>query len=256
MSPAAKLAFLASATAPKELKRLKAIYGNAPLARADVIVALGGDGAMLNAVHRVMEKGLTTPIYGMNCGSIGFLMNRYSKSELTKRLKKAIATKLAPLKMVARNTSGKTLTALAVNEVSMLRQTHQSAHIKVKVDGKVRMENLVADGILIATPAGSTAYNLSASGPVVPLGSGVLAVTAISPYRPRRWRGALVAETSQITLRVKDPKHRPVSVSADSAELRNVSEVKVSQHKAASFTLLFDPSHALEERITAEQWSG
>jgi len=250
-----KIAFICSVAAKKEKRILIAAYGDVPINKADVIVALGGDGAMLNAVHRVMENELDIPIYGMNCGSIGFLMNSYRKAGLINRLNKAIVTRLAPLKMVARNTSGKVMSALAVNEVSMLRQTHQSAHIRVKVDGKVRMDNLVADGMLVATPAGSTAYNLSASGPVVPLGSGVLAVTAISPYRPRRWRGALVDENSTIVLRVQDPKHRAVSVSADSAELRNVIEVKIAQHKKASFTLLFDPSHALEERITAEQWS-
>ena len=244
-----------SASAQNAKRRLVGRCGEYPLAEAELIIALGGDGAMLSAIHEIMKAGLKTPIYGMNRGSIGFLMNEYNANGLAERLSKAVRTRLTPLMMKARTVGGETLEALAINEVSMLRQTHQSAHIRIVVDGKMRMGNLVGDGVLIATPAGSTAYNLSASGPIIPLNAGVLAVTAISPFRPRRWRGALIADGSTVTFRVLQAKSRPVLVAADSAELRNVSEVRVRREVAASFTLLFDPSHALEERITAEQWA-
>ncbi len=231
------------------------LYGRTPLSRAEAIIALGGDGAMLQAVHKVMKLRLKIPIYGMNRGSIGFLMNRFALEGLPRRLAEATRTRLTPLLMEAKTDDGEILKALAVNEVSLLRQTHQSAHIRITVDETMRMGNLVGDGVLIATPAGSTAYNLSASGPIIPLNAGVLAVTAISPFRPRRWRGALIAETSTVAFRVLRAKTRPVLAVADWTELRNVVEVKVRRQASAAFTLMFDPGRALEERITAEQWA-
>lgn len=261
MSPSdkkfSKLAFYAAATASAQeaKRRLVALYGEQPLAKAELLIALGGDGAMLSAVHKIMTAELKLPVYGMNRGSIGFLMNEYRANGLLARLVRAKPTLLTPLLMKARTLGGESMEALAINEVSLLRQTHQSAHIRITVDGKMRMGNLIGDGVLIATPAGSTAYNLSASGPIVPLNAGVLAVTAISPFRPRRWRGALVSHGATVHFKILQAATRPVLVAADSAELRDVVGVTVRRQSSASFTLLFDPGHALEERITAEQWA-
>ncbi|PHR91134.1 MAG: NAD kinase [Robiginitomaculum sp.] len=230
-------------------------YGNCDPAHADVIIPLGGDGFMLETIRKHMpliRKGL--PVYGMNLGTVGFLMNAYQIDNLAERLRKAKPASISPLKMVAETRNG-TSTALAINEISLLRETRQAAHIRIIIDGEVRMEKLMADGILIATPAGSTAYNLSAHGPVLPLGSDVLALTPISAFRPRRWRGALLKNTAKITFQIIQPDKRPVSAVADDTEFRDVTEVTIEQANDIIFTLLFDEGHELDEKILREQFS-
>lgn len=252
-----KIAFLCSrkSEAKQALKELTKIYGNCDAAQSDVIVALGGDGFMLETLRKYMtlvKRGL--PIYGMNLGTIGFLMNHYQNEGLIERLERAQAAEIRPLKMTALARGGK-FEALAINEISLLRQTKQAAHIRVMIDGDVRLERLMADGILVSTPAGSTAYNLSAHGPVIPLGSNVLALTPISAFRPRRWRGALLKNTAKIKFEILDSGKRPVSAVADDHEFRDVSEVSVEQVQDVEFTLLFDEGHELDEKILQEQFS-
>jgi NAD+ kinase len=227
-------------------------YGQAPLDQADVIVALGGDGFMLRALHRYIETGL--PVYGMRTGNVGFLMNRFEHEGLRERLAAAEQVDLHPLRMKAETESGDLSTALAINEVSLLRQTNQAAHIRISVNGKVKVENLVADGVLLSTTAGSTAYNLSAHGPILPLGTDALALTPISPFRPRRWNGAVLPGSAQVSFEVLDPHKRSVSATADAFEVRNVVRVDIHEDRSSALRLLFDPDHSLEERILNEQF--
>lgn len=253
--PAPRLAFVCAATpTAREAKaRLEAIYGAATAAEADIIVALGGDGLMLQALHRNMRR--LKPIYGMNLGTVGFLLNTYKEANLLKRLKKARQVTLTPLRMLATNTRGKVSEVLAINEVSLLRSSRQTARIEVAVDGQKRLPELHCDGVLVATPAGSTAYNLSAHGPILPLGAGLLALTPINAFRPRRWRGALLSRTSKVEFTILDPKKRPVAAAADSVEIPNVAHVAVTEAIDTRLTLLFDPEHDLEERILKEQFA-
>jgi len=251
------IAFLCSdkPEAKKAKKTLVKTYGNVDAADADVIVALGGDGFMLETLRKYMtliKRGL--PVYGMNQGTIGFLMNNFDTENLISRLENAEAAKISPLKMTAQARGGR-FKALALNEISLLRQTRQAAHIRISIDDSTRLERLMADGILVSTPAGSTAYNLSAHGPVIPLGSNVLALTPISAFRPRRWPGALLKNTAKVKFEILDPGKRPVSAVADDQEFRNVTEVCVEQEENTEFTLLFDEGHELDEKIVREQFA-
>ena len=249
-----KLAFVASPTpeAKDAAAALGARYAHAPPDQADVVVALGGDGLMLQSLHRFMGTG--KPIYGMNKGSVGFLMNDFREDSLVERLEAAQRSIVHPLLMVARDVHGVAHTARAINEVSMLRQTYQAAKLRVSIDDKVRLEELIADGLLIATPAGSTAYNLSVNGPILPLNAPLLALTPISAFRPRRWRGALLPDRAQIRIDVIEPELRPVSAVAVHTEFRNVTEVDVSMDRAVDLVMLHDPGHSLDERILREQF--
>jgi NAD+ kinase len=233
-------------------KRLTARYATVPPDRADAIVALGGDGFMLETLHRYLDRG--TPIYGMNCGTVGFLMNGFREEGLPERLEAAQTVRLHPLAMIARTDRGEERRALAINEVSLLRETRQAAKIAIQVDGVTRLPELICDGVMVATPAGSTAYNLSAHGPILPIGSGVLALTPISAFRPRRWRGALLPHSAEVVFAILDHGKRPVSAVADFTEVRDVVEVRVREDRGVALTLLFDPEHNLEERILREQF--
>ena len=249
-----KIAFVAGPT-PKSQNartRLAARYGDVPPDDADVVVALGGDGLMLQTLHGFMNSG--KPIYGMNCGSVGFLMNEYGEDDLLERLEVAERTLIRPLLMKALDVSGREHVGRAVNEVSLLRQTHQTAKLRISVDGKVQLEELLCDGVLVSTPVGSTAYNLSAHGPILPIDSPLLAVTPISAFRPRRWRGALLHKDAKIRIDVLEPEKRPVSACADHDEVRNVVSVGVEEDAASSMLMMFDPGHNLDERILAEQF--
>ncbi len=234
-------------------KRLHERYATADPEDADVIVALGGDGFMLESLHGFLDRGV--PIYGMNRGSIGFLMNDYDEEGLIERLEAAEATVLHPLQMIAKTVEGDTTTALAINEVSVLRQTRQAAKIRISIDGKVRTPELICDGVLVATAAGSTAYNLSAHGPILPVGSDIMALTPISAFRPRRWHGALLPAHAKIKFEVLEGEKRPVSAVADYTEVRNVIEVDVEERRDISLQILFDAGHGLEERIINEQFT-
>jgi NAD+ kinase len=226
-----------------------------PLDEADVAVVLGGDGQMLHALHEMLDTGHVIPAYGLNLGTVGFLMNRPKSSRLlAERIVRAKQLTITPLAMTATLGSGKQVTRLAINEVSLLRETRQTARLEVSVNGKVRMAELYCDGVLVATPAGSTAYNLSANGPILPLTSALVALTPISPFRPRRWRGAILPDHYEITFRVLDPGKRPVAAVADQKELRDIVEVQVKVARDQQLTLLFDPGKTLEERIFAEQF--
>jgi NAD+ kinase len=255
-SSAPALAFVASdrPEAQEALGRLVARYGDADPARAEVIVALGGDGFMLETLHRNLEGG-GRPIYGMNRGSVGFLMNDYSEDDLLARVGAAERAVIHPLRMLAVDADGRTHQALAINEVSLLRQTRQTAKLRISIDGKVRLSELSCDGALVSTPAGSTAYNLSAHGPIIPLGARVMALTPISAFRPRRWRGALLAHTADVTFEILEADKRPVSAVADNFEVRDVLEVRVAEDREVAMTMLFDAGHSLEERVLAEQFS-
>jgi NAD+ kinase len=248
------IAFVAaeSEAARAALGRLEARYPHVPPEQADLIVALGGDGVMLETLHRFMDRKV--PIYGMNRGTVGFLMNAYREHGLMERLSRAQPVVLHPLRMRTRSRDGSAVEALAVNEVSLLRETRQAARLRIRIDGKVRLDELVCDGILIATPAGSTAYNLSAHGPIIPLGAGILALTPISAFRPRRWRGALLPHISSVLFEIQESEKRPVSAVADYTEARDVVEVEVREDRDIDLTLLFDPEHNLEERIITEQF--
>ncbi len=249
-----KLAFVSSRSEVSKAARdeLEALYPHYEPADADVIVALGGDGFMLEAMHRYMDLG--KPIYGMNRGTVGFLLNQFDTAGLIERVRNAHEAELHPLKMKAISDSGAPQYAHAINEVSLLRQTRQAANLRVLIDGKERIDKLICDGCLLATPAGSTAYNLSAHGPILPIGSGVLALTPISAFRPRRWRGAVLPRDAEVTFEVLDYYKRPVSAVADATEVRNVVEVQVREDPQAAIKLLFDPEHNLEERILNEQF--
>jgi NAD+ kinase len=249
-----KLALLASPTADAQsaAAQLRAHYDFVEASDADIVVALGGDGWMLHIMHQF--AGRQMPVYGMNCGTVGFLMNEFEMTGLHERLARAERFLLNPLHMEAVTVSGERVTAMAINEVSLLRETRQAAKIEITIDGKVRMPMLIADGVLVATPAGSTAYNLSADGPILPLGSDLLALTPISAFRPRRWPGALLPATASIKLKILEAAKRPVSVVADQLEVRDVASVSIVSDKNISLTLLSDPGHTLAERILNEQF--
>ena len=238
--------------AKKAEARLRNLYKTVSIDKAQVIVALGGDGFVLHTLHSVINKPV--PIYGMNQGSVGFLMNAYNEDRLFDRLNAATAAELHPLQMTAWDSDDQMHKALAINEVSLIRQSRQAAKIAITVDSIERLDELICDGIMVSTPAGSTAYNLSAAGPIIPTGAGVLALTPISAFRPRRWRGALLPQHANVEFHIKDGNFRSVSASADFHEVRNVKRVAVSESKGIVLPLLFDPEHNLEERILKEQF--
>jgi NAD+ kinase len=251
-----KLALLASPTesAQEAARRLMSVSSFVPLSQADTVIALGGDGFMLQTLHGMLENHRTVPIFGMNLGTVGFLMNEWRLDGLDHRLDKAKAFKVNPLRMLATTVAGEQIALPAINEVSLLRETRQTAWLEVSVNNRVVIPELVCDGALVATPAGSTAYNLSAQGPILPLDSGLVALTPISPFRPRRWRGAILPERTRVKLRVVDPVKRPVSAVADQREVRDVAQVEIAIDFAMPLTLLFDPEHTLDDRIAAEQF--
>ena len=220
---------------------------------ADAIIALGGDGFMLQTLHRYMHQN--KPIYGLNRGSVGFLMNEFSSDDLLGRINKAHSVELHPLRMTAIQASGYSQEALAINEVSLLRETRQAAKLKISIDGKERLGELICDGVLASTPAGSTAYNLSAYGPIVPISAGVIVLTPISPFRPRQWRGALLPHTTKLRFDVLEPQKRPVSAVADQTEVRDVAAVEVEEDRSVTLCMLFDEGHDLHERILHEQFN-
>ncbi len=248
------IAFVAgiSPEARDAYERLEKLYGNANPETADVIVALGGDGLMLQTLHKFMTSG--KPIYGMHRGTIGFLMNEYVEEGLAERLAAAQITVIHPLVMRATDAQGRTHEHRAINEVSLFRQTAQAAHLRILIDGKERLAELVADGVLVSTPAGSTAYNLSVQGPIIPINASLLALTPISPFRPRRWRGALLPDKARVTIDVLESDKRPVAAVADHDEVRSVQSVDVTMDYAISINMLFDPGHNLDERILREQF--
>ena len=234
---------------------LRARYPFVPLEEAEMIVALGGDGYMLHTLHEMLARQRVCPVFGMNRGTVGFLMNDWRLDGLVERLAHARAFSVAPLAMTATTVTGEEVRHNAINEVSLLRETRQTAWIEVSVNGRVVLPELICDGVLVASPAGSTAYNLSAWGPILPLNSRLVALTPISPFRPRRWRGALIPDELKIGFRVLDPVKRPVSAVADQREVRDVSEIEVCVDRSEALTLLFDPEHALDERIAMEQFA-
>ncbi len=252
--PPERIAFLASDhdAAQAALAELARSYGNVPPEQAEVIVPLGGDGFMLETLHRFLDLGI--PIYGVHRGSVGFLMNTYELAGLPGRLARAQSVTLYPLEMLALDQQGRRHRAIAFNEVSLLRQGRQAAKLRVSVDGVVRVDELMCDGVLVATPVGSTAYNLSAHGPIIPLGAYILALTPLTAFRPRRWRGALLPRTAKVHLETLEVEKRPVSATADFTEVRDIVEVTVSETRAVAQTVLFDPEHNLEERILKEQF--
>jgi len=241
-----------SPKAREGMRRLAAVLPLVPVAEAEVIIALGGDGFLLRTMHEHLHTGL--PIYGMNRGSVGFLLNEFTCENLRERLDNAQPHFLHPLRMTATAIDGMRHEALAFNEVALLRSSQQSAHVRVRVNGRQRLANLVCDGVMVATPAGSTAYNLSAHGPIIPLGSNVLALTPVSPFRPRRWNGALLPHTAAVEFEILDPARRPVDASADSTQVRRVTHVTVREDPSLSARILFDPDRSLEERIFNEQF--
>lgn len=249
-----KIAFLASETkeAQDALKKLSARYGNARPDKADAIVALGGDGLMLQTMHAHLNSRV--PIYGMNRGSVGFLLNDYHEDSLKERLKAAETTIIHPLRMTAYDRHGVKHEALAINEVSLFRQIYQAAKLRITVDGTVRMDELICDGVLVSTPAGSTAYNLSAHGPILPIYAPLLALTPLSAFRPRTWRGALIPDRVEVKIEALEPEKRPVNAVADNVELKSVVEVVVRQSHRAKSLILFDPDHSWDERILTEQF--
>lgn len=250
-----KLSFLAgkSRKAREALQRLKKKHQSYPLEQADVAVVLGGDGYMLHCLHKLMNREI--PVFGLSRGTVGFLMNQYSEKNLVERIQAAKNTFLNPLQMTAYQANGEIKQSLAINEVSLLRQTRQSAHIKIKINNDTKIENLTGDGVMVATPAGSTAYNLSVHGPVLPMGSEVLALTPISPFRPRRWRGAIIPDTAEICFEILSQRKRPVSATADNFEVRHVLRVEVGTRKDINIHVLYDPQHNLEDRILNEQFA-
>ncbi|MCP3970748.1 MAG: NAD kinase [Rhodobacteraceae bacterium] len=254
MAKPRKIAITASSVdiAQEALAELSRRYDPVPVTEADVIVALGGDGFMLQTLHD--NKHLDLPVYGMNCGTIGFLMNEYCSDQLAERLAAAEETAINPLAMHAETVTGGVQEALAINEVSLLRAGPQAAKLRISVDGKVRMEELVCDGALVSTPAGSTAYNYSAHGPILPIDADVLALTAIAPFRPRRWRGALLPKTARVRFDVLDHEKRPVMADADSRSSQSVRAVEIRSEPHIRHRLLFDPGHGLEERLIREQF--
>lgn len=249
-----RIHFLASQVEPagEAAALLQKRYGKYDLNDAEVIVALGGDGFMLRTLHRVIQRDL--PVFGMKIGNIGFLMNRYSEDDLIQRLDAARPVNLNPLKMEVQTESGTETSALAINEISLLRQTNQAAHIRILVNDSVKVEDLVCDGVLLSTAAGSTAYNFSVRGPILPLGTDALALTPISPFRPRRWNGAILPNSARVSFEILDHYKRSVSATADAYEVRDVVRVDAFEDKDTELKLLFDPDHSLEERILNEQF--
>jgi len=250
-----RISFLASSAplAQEARAMLSARYGDVAPEHAQVVVALGGDGFMLETMHRVLGRGVA--VYGMNCGSVGFMMNPFCADDLPARLSRTQATSLHPLRMTATTRDGRHHESLALNEVSLLRQLRQAAKIRIMVDGRVRLSELICDGVLVSTPAGSTAYNLSAHGPIVPLSANLLPLTPISAFRPRRWRGALLPSTAQVLFEVLEPDKRPVAAVADFTEVRDVIAVTVREDRGVAATILFDPDQGLQERIIVEQFT-
>jgi NAD+ kinase len=248
------LAFIASSTdeAQQAQVRLAARYDAVDPQAADAVVALGGDGFMLQTLHAFMNSG--KPIYGMNCGSVGFLMNDFQEDGLRERIDAAVTSSVRPLLMRATDAFGETHKAYAINEVSLLRQSFQAAKLRISIDGHVRMEELICDGVLVATPAGSTAYNLSAHGPILPIYAPLLAITPISAFRPRTWRGALVPDRVEVRIEAMEAAKRPINAVADNVEFKSVVEVVVAQHSEAKSLIMFDPDHSWDERILAEQF--
>ena len=251
---APKIAFIAadSVEAKEAEATLNARYGAQDWRTADMLVVLGGDGTMLRVMHRVIND--PKPIFGMHCGTVGFLMNRFDLEDLPRRVSQAKRSTIHPLQMLARDRNGREERALAFNEVSLLRQTAQAAKLGIHIDNIERLPELICDGIIMATPAGSTAYNLSAHGPILPLGAGVLALTPISAFRPRRWRGAILPHRAEVRFLIHERDKRPVSATADFREIRDVRDVTVTEDSSVKLTLLFDPEHHLEERILREQF--
>lgn len=254
LSDTPSLSFMASnrPDAQDACKRLQDRYGNVPVGDADIVVALGGDGMMLEALHAVMDTGI--PVYGINYGSVGFLMNNPAESDLIDHLRRTEKTSIHPLRATGTDIHGNRFSALAINEVSLLRETRQTAKIQISVDGRIRLAELAADGVMVATPAGSTAYNASAHGPILPLGSRTLALTPISAFRPRRWRGALLSHDSKVRFDVLSPEERPVSAVADNQEFRDIASVDIEEAADVSLHMLFDEGRALGERILIEQF--
>jgi NAD+ kinase len=249
-----RLSFVSSGTpeADAAAERLRKRYGDAGFETADVIVALGGDGLMLQTLHRVMERHV--PVFGMNFGSVGFLMNEFAEDGLIGRLRAAKPTQIFPLAMRVLDATGRQHDALALNEVSLFRLSYQAVKIEIVVDGRTQLDELICDGVLVSTPAGSTAYNLSAHGPILPIDAPLLALTPISPFRPRRWRGAILSNRAEVVFRLREWQKRPVSAVADNVEFRNVIEVTVREDRSHHVTLLFDPGTGLEERVLSEQF--
>lgn len=257
MTAGVKRALLVSPTdaAHDAAKKLRDQHDWVDLKDADMVVALGGDGFMLQTLHGMLGRRRILPVFGINLGTVGFLMNEWRDKGLERRLNRARSFSVVPLKMDAETIDGEHVSTPAINEVSLLRETRQTAKLEVTVDDRVVIPELVCDGVLVATPAGSTAYNLSAHGPILPLGSAMLALTPISPFRPRRWRGALLPESAKVMFRVLDAVKRPVSAVADQQEVRDIATVSVEIDRASALTLLFDPEHALDDRITMEQFA-
>ncbi len=253
-NPCEKLCFIASPApeAQAALEELVRLYGNRPIGEADVIVALGGDGFMLQTLHETITSG--PRVYGMNRGSVGFLMNDYRTDALPERIAIAVENDFHPLKMTTTGTDGSTSVALAINEVYLFRQSYQAAKLRVEIDGRVRLDELICDGVMVATPAGSTAYNLSAHGPILPLESPLLAMTPVSPYRPRRWRGALLPNQVCVDITILEPEKRPVNAVADNAEVKSVLHVRIAQSTELTACILSDPDHSWSDRILAEQF--
>jgi NAD+ kinase len=248
------IAFTASKSpkAQQSLKDMKSRYDDVDISEADVIVALGGDGLMLRTLHATLDRQV--PVFGMNAGSVGFLMNAYEEDSLLQRIQDAEEIALHPLRMTATTRSGETVESLAINEVSLLRQTNQAAKLRITVDDKVRLDEMVCDGVLVATPAGSTAYNLSAHGPIVPMDADILCLTPISAFRPRRWRGALLPHSAVVRFDVLEEDHRPVNATADTREVHSVTSVEIAEDRSVALRLLYDRGHNLADRIIAEQF--
>ncbi|MCJ8518965.1 NAD+ kinase [Pseudorhizobium tarimense] len=256
MSVRAKSLSFTASSAPEALAardELIALYGNAPTDEADVIVALGGDGFMLHTLHETMSS--RKAVYGMNCGSVGFLMNDYGTERLPERIEAALENVLHPLQMKTTNADGTSSIALAINEVYLFRQSYQAAKLKVEIDGRVRLEELICDGLMTATPAGSTAYNLSAHGPILPLEAPLLAMTPVSAFRPRRWRGALLPNQVRVDIHILEPDKRPVNAVADNTEVKSVLHVQIKQSEDMTARILSDRDHSWSDRILAEQFN-
>jgi NAD+ kinase len=253
--PRIALAASPAEAAQKAAQTLRESYDFVDQRGADLVVALGGDGFMLEVLHEMLDVHRPIPVFGMNLGTVGFLMNEYRTDRLIDRLQRARSVSFHPLEMEAHTIDGARVIGAAINEVSLLRETRQTAKLQIAIDGRVRLQELICDGVLVATPPGSTAYNLSAHGPILPLESSLLALTPISPFRPRRWRGALIPDTATIEFRILDAAKRPVSAVADQREVRDVSRVTVATNRATRLTLLFDPDQALDDRIVAEQFA-
>ncbi len=252
-----RLALIASPTpqAQEAAEQLRGRYEWVPIDQATMAVALGGDGFLLQTLHAMLDRRRILPVFGMNLGTVGFLMNEWSPDLLENRIGRAKVFTVTPLRMEAVTVDGERISYPAINEISLLRETRQTAKLEVTVNDRVVIPELVCDGVLASTPAGSTAYNLSAQGPILPLDSALIALTPISPFRPRRWRGAILPERTRMSFRVLDPIKRPVSAVADQAEVRDVATVSVAIDRSSNLTLLFDPEHALDDRITMEQFA-